>query len=151
MALCPSPLPPCCSWPLDAAVLQARNKVNGLAAWAEQQIKDLQDVLNEGLEADERESAEWKHLHRVRASGPALLLGGPGRVLGGCCGSACRCVQQKRGGATEHVRWNELMAQVAAAELRASMHVRLTKQVILAPFPVCRPWTPAGRSYTRLG
>lgn len=88
---CPSPLLPCCSWPLDAAVLTARSKVNGLAAWAEQQIKELQHVLSEGLEADERESAEWKHLHRVRRAaglrccwaGRAVCLGVAAALLAG--------------------------------------------------------------------
>lgn len=64
-ACLPPPAMLCCSWPLDAAVLAARNKVNGLAAWEAQQIAELQRVLDEGLADDQRGSEEWVDLYQV--------------------------------------------------------------------------------------
>ncbi len=55
-------LPPmlCRSWPLDAAVVAARSTADGMAAWAAQQIRELQQLLSEGLDADARALEEWK-------------------------------------------------------------------------------------------
>lgn len=55
----------CRSWPLDAAVVAARSTADGMAAWAAQQIRELQQLLSQGLDADERDSEIWRRLERV--------------------------------------------------------------------------------------
>lgn len=84
------PLPPCRRWPLDVAVSEARSKPraspDGLAAWAERQVLEFQQVVAEGLTQDQQEHAKRQQLYQVQGGGA-----GAGQGRSGAAAARTRC------------------------------------------------------------